>query len=175
MSKPLSCLLPISQKPILLLILICSFWTIWSTAQNNEPLIGHWELQKISFKKTAVNSSEKNKEQLLDIFKAALYDQLTNEQQSTLEDLEWTNSEAGLLLDKYYLTSLEFKPNRAFYNTSIDSEKSLSGEYLLDKKKLLMEWETAEKINFKVLKNSATELILKDTKLKITYYFIKSN
>ncbi|MCB0745220.1 MAG: hypothetical protein KDC67_15030 [Ignavibacteriae bacterium] len=158
-----------------MLILISSFWTIWSTAQNNEPLIGHWELQKISFKKTAVNSSEKNKEQLLDIYKSALYDQLTNEQQSTFEDLEWTNSEAEKLIDIFYLTTIEFKSNGALYNTSLNLKKSLSGEYLFDKKKLYVEWETAEKINFKVLKNSATELILKDIKLKITYYFIKSN
>ena len=84
------------------------------------------------------------------------------------------NSEAETLRDTYFQTTIEFQANGAFYNTSFNKDKSLSGEFLLDKKKLLLEWETAEKNSFKILKNSSSELILKDTELNITYYYLKT-
>jgi len=43
----------------------------------------------------------------------------------------------------------------------------------LDKRKLLLEWETADKNNFKVLNITANELVLKDNKLKIIYTYNK--
>ena len=161
-------------RQLIIIAFIGCFSFLSATAQNKIQLVGYWQLQKVSFKNMVTDDSENNKEQLLNIFKAALYEQLTDEQQSILEDLEIINSEAKLLFDKYYLTSLEFKPNSAFYNTSIDSEKSLSGEYLLDKKKLLMEWETANNNIFKIIKTTANELVLKDTKLKIIFYYTKT-
>ncbi len=142
-------------------------------AQNEYSLIGQWQLQKVSFKKITTSASN-DKEQLLAVFKAALYEGLTAEQRLTLEDLEWMNAEAELLRDKYYQTTIEFKANSAFYNTSLNPEKSLSGEYLLDKKKLLLEWETADKNELKVLKITADELVLKDPELKVTYYYLKT-
>ncbi|PKA83905.1 hypothetical protein ATE92_2074 [Ulvibacter sp. MAR_2010_11] len=145
------------------------------TAQSIEQLVGHWQLQKVGLKKTIVQNSENEREALLDIFKTGFYNQLTEEQKLTVEDLEFTNSEAEKLLDYYFQTTIEFKTTGAFYNTSQNPVKSLSGEYLLDKKKLHLEWETAEKKSFKIAKNSNSELILKDTKLKITYYYLKIN
>ncbi|TVZ59293.1 hypothetical protein NA63_1821 [Flavobacteriaceae bacterium MAR_2010_105] len=152
----------------------CFFFTLTITAQNKKQLIGHWQLQKISFKKTNVQPSETNKDQLLEVFKAALYNQITEEQKSNLYDLEQINLDAKALHDTYYQTTIEFQPNGAFYNTSLNKEKSLSGEYVLDKKKLHMQWETADKTNFKILKNTTDELVLKDTELKITFYYLKT-
>jgi hypothetical protein len=149
------------------------FFNITITAQNKEQLIGHWQLQKVSYKKKIVQTSETNKEQLFEIFKTALYNQLSEEQKLNLDNLDQINSEAEILVDTYYQTIIEFQVNGAFYNTSQNQTKSLSGEYLLDKKKLLIEWETADKNNFKIIIISADELILKDIKLKITYYYNK--
>lgn len=166
----------ISQKIIytlIITILISCLSTMSVTAQNNFPLIGHWQLQKVSFKNRVADTSEKDKDLLLGIFKAVLYEDLTEEQRLTLEDLEWMNAQAEILLDTYYQTTIEFQANGAYYNTSLNKDKSLSGEYLLDKKKLYMQWETADKTNFKILKNTADELVLKDTKTKITFYYLK--
>ena len=160
-------------SPILITLVLNFFLTIPITAQNNEQLIGDWQLQKVSYKKTVLQTSETNKEQLLDIFKAALYKDLTEEQRLTLEDLELMNVEAELLRDKYHQTTIEFQANGAFYNTSQLIEKSLSGEYLLDKKKLLLEWETGDKNELKILKLTGDALVLKDGGLGvlITYYY----
>ena len=161
-------------SPILITLVLNFFLTIPITAQNNEQLIGDWQLQKVSYKKTVLQTSETNKEQLLDIFKAALYKDLTEEQRLTLEDLELMNSEAELLSDKYYQSTIEFQASGAFYNTSQLLEKSLSGEYLLDKKKLLMDWATGNKNELKVLKITAGELVLKDGGLGVIYYYLKT-
>ena len=160
-------------SPILITLVLNFFLTIPITAQNNEQLIGDWQLQKVSYKKTVLQTSETNKEQLLDIFKAALYKDLTEEQRLTLEDLELMNSEAELLSDKYYQSTIEFQASGAFYNTSQLLEKSLSGEYLLDKKRLLMEWETGDKNEMKLVKLTGDALVLKDGGLGvlITYYY----
>ncbi len=53
-------------------------------------------------------------------------------------------------------------------------EQTTSGEYLLDKKKLLLEWETADKNEMKVVKITGDALVLKDTELKVTYYYLKT-
>ena len=160
-------------RQLIIIAFIGCFSFLSATAQNKIQLVGYWQLQKVSFKNMVTDDSENNKEQLLNIFKAALYEQLTDEQQSTLEDLEIINSEAKILFDKYYLTSLEIQSNKAFYNNSQNPKNSLSGEYLLDKKMLLMEWETAENNILKILKLTPEELIMKDSKLKVTYYYIK--
>ncbi len=165
----------ISQKinfTLLLTILISCLSTISITAQANPPLLEHWQLEKVSFKNKVAFTTEKDL--LLDIFKAALYKGLTEEQRLTLEDLEGMNAEAEILRDTYYQTTIEFQSSGAYYNTSLNKDKSLSGEYLLDKKKLYMQWETADKINFKILKCTANELVLKDTKTKITFYYLKT-
>jgi hypothetical protein len=62
----------------------------------------------------------------------------------------------------------------AFYNRLKLLERSNSGEYLLDGEKLLMEWETAYKNTYKILKINASELVLKDVDLKVTYYYTNS-
>lgn len=161
-------------SPILITLVLNFFLTMSITAQNNEQLVGHWKLQKVSFKNTVLQTSETNKEQLLDIFKAALYKDLTEEQRLTLEDLELMNVEAELLRDKYHQTTIEFQANDAFYNTSQLPDKSLSGEYLLDKKKLLLEWETGDKNELKVVKITGDALVLKDGGLGVTYYYSKN-
>ncbi len=143
-------------------------------AQNENSLIGQWQLQKVSFKKITAGASN-GKEQLLAVFKAALYEDLTAEQRLTLEDLEWMNAEAELLSDKHYQTTIEFQKSGAFYNTSQNPEKSLSGEYLLDGKKLLMEWETSDKNELKIVKIKGDTLVLKDSELGVTYYYLKPN
>jgi hypothetical protein len=141
-------------------------------AQNENSILGKWQLQKVSFKKTTAGNSN-DKELLLAVFKTAFYEGLTAEQRLNLEDLDWMNAEAEMLRDKYYQTTIEFQPNGAFYNTSQLPDKSLSGEYLLDKKKLLLEWETADKNELKIVKMTDDELVLKDPELKVTYYFLK--
>ncbi len=37
-----------------------------------------------------------------------------------------------------------------------------------------MEWETADNNVFKIIKTTANELVLKDTKLKIIFYYTKT-
>lgn len=165
----------ISQKitpTLIITILISCLATLSVTAQDNLPLLGHWQLQKVSFKNKIADTSEKDL--FLDIFKAALYKKLTEEQRLNLDDLEVMNAEAEILRDTYYQTTIEFQSNGAFYNTSLNKDKSLSGEYLLDRKKLLLEWETADKTNFKILKPTVSELVMKDTDLKITYHYLKA-
>ncbi|MGM5470890.1 hypothetical protein ACS386_11490 [Flavobacteriaceae bacterium LMO-SS05] len=157
---------------ILFSIIFSLFWATPISAQSKEQLIGHWQLQQVSFRKMNVKNDDNDKKRLFGIFKAALYDQLTNEQQANLDDHEWTKSKAETLTDNFYKTTMEFKANGAFYYTTKVPDKSLSGEFLLDKKKLLLEWETGEKNIFKVLKKSVKELVLKNTKLKTTYYYL---
>ena len=161
------------NRNILVLSFLICLSTMTVTAQNNPPLLGHWQLQKISFKNKAALVTVKDKERFVDIFKAALYKGLTEEQRLNLDDLEVMNAEAEILRDTYFQTTIEFQPNGAYYNTSLHKDKSLSGEYLLDRKKLLLEWETADKTNFKILKNTTDELVLKDTDLKIIYSYIQ--
>jgi hypothetical protein len=157
--------------PISIMISLSCLSTVSLIAQPNEQVLGHWQLQKLSFKKTVAGNLEKDKEQFLAVFNKALYARLTAEQRLTPEDLEWTNTEAENLRDIYFQTVIEFKLNGAYYNTSQNISKSLSGEYLLDKKKLLMEWETADKTDFDILILTGSELVLKDRKLKIIYNY----
>ncbi|MEH6765319.1 MAG: hypothetical protein V7655_12520 [Aequorivita antarctica] len=143
-------------------------------AQVENNMIGKWQLQKVSFKKT-LSGDANNNELLLAVFKAALYEELSAEQRLNVDDLEAMNAEAALLLNKYHQTTIDFQPNGAFYNSAQLAGNSLSGEYLLDKKKLLLEWETGDKNEFKVLKNTTDELIFKDPDLKVSYYYLKTN
>jgi len=158
----------------LFIFFITCFLGITLTAQEGNSLVGNWQLKKVSFKKITASASNDKKE-LLAVFKAALYQDLTTEQRLTIEELELMNAEAELLLGKYYQSTIGFKSNGSFYNTSQLQDKSLSGEYLLDKKKLLLEWETADKNELKVLKITADELVFKDSELKLTYYYLKPN
>ncbi|MDP2687990.1 MAG: hypothetical protein Q8O62_12260 [Aequorivita sp.] len=168
----------ISQKiscTLLLTIFISCLSTMPVYAQSNLKLFGHWQLQKVSFKNMVAHATEQDKDLFLDIFKAALYEGLTEEQRLTLEDLEWMNAEAEILRDTYHQTTIEFQSSGAFYNTSLNKDKSLSGEYVLDKKKLLLEWETADKNEMKLVKITGDEFILEDNELGVTYYYIKPN
>lgn len=142
-------------------------------AQNENSLFGTWQLQKIKFKNTTVAAST-NKELVLAIFNEALYKQLTKEQRLTLEELEQIKAEAEIMLYKYFQTTVEFKANGAFYSSSQLPDKSLSGEFLIHNKKLLLDWETGDKTNLKVLKNTSEALVLKDTELNISYYYLKT-
>lgn len=139
-------------------------------AQNEHSIVGRWQLQKISFKKTNADNSN-DKELFLNIFKAALYLELTEEQRINFDDLECMNAQAETLRDNHYQSTIDFKANGAFYNTSQYLDKVLSGEYLLDKKKLLLEWETSDKNELKIVKLTADALVLKDGKLKVNYYY----
>ncbi len=141
-------------------------------AQNEHSIIGQWQLQKVSFKKTTASASN-DQEQLLAFFAAALFKRLTAEQRLTIEDLEELNANAELLRDKYHQTTIAFKASGAFYNRSKISEDITSGEYLLHGKKLHLEWETAEKKTYKILKITENELLLIDSELKIIYQNIK--
>ncbi len=156
----------------LLIFFTINLLCITLVAQNEHSMIGQWQLQKISFKKTNADNSN-DKELFLNIFKAALYLELTEEQRINFDDLERMNAEAELLRDNYYQSTIEFQESGAFYNTSQLPDKSLSGEYLLDKKKLLLEWETGDKNELKILKITGDVLVLKDIELKTTYYYNK--
>ncbi|MFA5298254.1 MAG: lipocalin family protein [Lutibacter sp.] len=112
--------------------------------------------------------STNNKENFTNFFKAALFKTLDKEKQFMVEELEIINTQAEELANQYYQSNIAFKPTGAFYTIS---EKPLSGEYLMDGKKLQMEWETGDKNNFKIVKITAKELVLKDKHLKITHYY----
>ncbi|MGV8946389.1 MAG: hypothetical protein ACOH1N_08175 [Lutibacter sp.] len=158
----------IPSKVFILLIFSCLIWNIAVNAQKNELLFGHWELQKVVFKKTAHITGANKKENFTNLFKTALLKTLKKNHQHNLKDIEIISTQAKELANRYYQSNIEFKPSGAFYNIS---EKPLSGEYLMDGKKLLMEWKTTDKNNFKILKITANELVLNDNQLKITHYY----
>jgi|GEM_PF-1119229 len=154
------------------LFLFLFFFGLLGYSQNSTQLIGTWKLEKISYKNLSA-SNDGEQEQLLNVLKAGLYKQLNAEQRLDIYELEQLNEKAAELLKLFYQSAIEFQSNRAFYNRSKLLERPTSGEYLLDRKKLFMEWETADKYTYKILKLAASELVLKDVDLKITYYYIK--
>ncbi len=141
-------------------------------SQEENTLIGKWQLQEISYKGSKIDATS-NRETALKIFNEALYNQLTAAERLSLEALEQSKEEAENLLNLYFQTSIEFKANGAFYSNAQLSSNSLSGEYLQHRKKLLMEWETGDKSNFKIVKNTSGNLVLKDTDLNISYHYLR--
>ncbi|QJP33334.1 hypothetical protein F0365_02370 [Nonlabens sp. Ci31] len=157
------------QLPLVLGVL-CFLSTSFAVAQQNESLVGLWTLEKVAYKKLKINPTS-TQENLVDLFKAALYNTLNNKQQLVVEELDLINAKAGELAHLLYQSTIDFQVNRAFYNRSKLLERPTSGEYLLDGKKLFMEWETADKYTYKILKINASELVLKDVDLKVIYYY----
>ena len=51
----------------------------------------------------------------------------------------------------------------------------MSGEYLLKDKILMIEWSNAEINNFKIVKLTANELVLRDEVFKLIYYYYKQD
>ncbi len=156
-------------------LFICIFFLVATTslfAQEANNLIGKWQLHQITYKNTKLDAAA-NRESVLAIFNQALNKQLTAEQRLTLEDLDQAQADAETLLYKYFQTTLEFRANGGFYNSSRIPDKSLSGEFIVNKKRLLLEWETAAKNELKVLKSTSEALVLKDTDLNITYHYLK--
>jgi len=135
-------------------------------SQSQQDIVGHWELEKIGFRKTESST----KESMLKLYQSALLQTLTNEQQQDLDELNLINVKAEEMGNIYYQSKIEFQSNGAFYNTS---EKTISGEYLIDDKKLLLDWETADKNSYKILKTTDSELVLKDKDLKIYFHYSK--
>ena len=156
----------------LILFLISFLCSQHTFSQNSNQLIGSWQLEKISYKKIAATND--GEQQFRSVLNAALYNQLNAEQRLDVYELEQLNERAAELLKLFYQSQIEFQANGAFYNKSNLKEGSTSGEYLVDGKKLLMEWETAEKNTFKILKIDASELVLKDGDLGVTYYYTKT-
>ncbi len=158
------------MKETILIIFFFIFGLNALPQQHSNQLIGIWQLDSISYKNSVATNIE-GQEQFRNVYTAALYNQLNDEQRLDIYELEQVNEKASGFLELFYQTEIEFQTNRAFYNRSKISEHTTSGEYLLDCKKLLMEWETAEKNTFKILKLDVSELIVKDLDLRVTYYY----
>jgi len=156
-----------------ILFLISFLLSLVTFSQNSNQLLGTWQLEKISYKKMSA-TNDGDREQLRTVFNAALYNQLDAEQKLDVYELDQLNAQAEDLLKLFYQSTLEFQANGAFYNLS-KMEKATSGEYLLDGKKLFLEWETAYKYTYKILKINASELVLKDVDLKVILYYTKTN
>jgi hypothetical protein len=144
-----------------------------ASSQNTNQLIGVWKLEKISYKKVSATNVD-GKEEFLIVLKAGLYKQLRDEQKLDAYELEQLNIKATELLKLFYQSQIEFEGNRGFLNRSKMLEQPTSGEYLRYGNELLMEWETADKFTYKILKINASELVLKDETLKLAYYYTKT-
>jgi hypothetical protein len=143
-------------------------------AQTNEQLTGQWQLQKIGYKKLITGKTFEDKAALLNVFKIALYAKGGQERNTTAGELASDAvPEAEILTDQYYQSIIEFKASGACYLTAGHMNKSFSGEYMVLGKKLMLEWETADKSSFYILKITAGELVLKDEKLKVVFHYIK--
>jgi len=118
-------------------------------------------------------TNDEEQEQFLNVLKSGLYNQLNDEERLDVYELEQLNERAEGLLKLFYKSTIEFQANGAFYNRSKMSEQPTSGEYLQDKKRLLLEWETADKNELKLVKITGDVLVLKDNLLKIGYYYKK--
>ncbi len=157
----------------LILCIIVLVFGVYGYSQNSNQFFAAWELEKISYKKITA-PREGQEERFLNVFKAGLYKKLSAEQRLDVYELEHLNEKAAALVQLFYQSQIEFQANGAFYNRSEMLEQTTSGEYLLDGKKLLMEWETADKSTFKILKFNASELVLKDVDLKISFCYTKT-
>lgn len=157
----------------IILFLISFQCSLLTFSQNTNQLLGIWKLEKISYKKMCA-THDGEQEQFHMVFNAALYNQLNAEQQLDVYELDQLNTQAEELLKLFYQSTLEFQANGAFYNLS-KMEKATSGEYLLDKKTLLLEWETGDKNEMKVVEITGNELVVKNSELKLTYYYLKPN
>ena len=116
---------------------------VYSYAQNSNQLIGNWDLKKISYKKISA-SNDGEQEQFINVITVGLYNRLEDEQQLDVYELELLNEKADELLKLFYQSTLEFQVNSAFGTHSEMMEQPTSGEYLLDGKKLFVEWETGD-------------------------------
>lgn len=155
-----------------ILFLISFLISLLTFSQNSNQLLETWQLEKISYKKiTATNDGEEEKFRI--VFNAALYNQLNAEQQLDVYELDQLNTQTEDLLKLFYRSTIDFQANGAFFNRSEILEQTTSGEYHLDKKRLLLEWETSDKNEMKVVEITGNELVLKDSELGLTYYYLK--
>ncbi len=157
----------------LILFLFSFLYSLFIFSQNSNQLLGQWELEKVSYKKISATNDEEQ-EQFRSVFNTALYKQLNAKQRLDVYELEQLNERAEGLLKLFYQSQIEFEDNGAFYNRSKMSEQPTSGEYLQDKKTLKMEWETADKNELKLVKITGDVLVLKDSELGVTYYYLKT-
>lgn len=153
--------------------LISFLLSLVSFSQNSNQLLGTWQLEKISFKKIAA-THDGEEEHFRSVFNAALYNQLDAEERLDVYELDPLNTQVEELLKLFNQSAIDFQANGAFYNRSKMGEQTTSGEYLLDKKRLLLEWETGDKNEMKLVKITSDVLVLKDTELGVTYYYLKS-
>jgi hypothetical protein len=150
-----------------LFIFIFSAWSMRVDAQNNERLIGHWELDRITLVKEKHDAFSLSKEELKTVFKTVLLQKLVKEEPIIYTELEDINKQAEELASLNYESVVEIQ-SQAIYNRA---QKSLSGEYLVKGKELMVEWSNAEKNNFKILKLTGNELVLKDIQFNLVYYY----
>ncbi|PHR12775.1 MAG: hypothetical protein COA40_07810 [Aequorivita sp.] len=154
----------------LILFLISFLCCQLTFSQNPNQFIGTWQLEKISYKKIAATND--GEQQFRDVFNTALYSKLNEKQRLDLYELEQLNEKAVELVKLYYQSEIEFQANQVFYNRSKMLAQPTSGEYLLDGKKLLMEWETADRYTYKILKLNNSQLVWMDVDLGVVYYYI---
>jgi hypothetical protein len=152
-----------------LFIFIFSAWSMRVDAQNNELFLGHWELDRITLVKEKYDAFSLSKEELKTLFKTVLLQKLVKEEPIIYTELEDINKQAEELASLNYESVVEIQ-SQAIYNRA---QKSLSGEYLVKGKELMVEWSNAEKNNFKILKLTGNELVLKDIQFNLVYYYNK--
>jgi hypothetical protein len=154
------------NKFIYCFLLLC----LTANAQNNKLIIGHWQLNRVAIKYAEHEALATDKDELKTLFKTVLLQKLVKDEPVIFTELEDINKQAEELASLNTESVLEIQSGEAIYNRA---QKSLSGEYLVKGKELMVEWSNAEKNNFKILKLTGNELVLKDIQFNLVYYYNK--
>jgi hypothetical protein len=152
------------------LFIVFLFLCLKADAQNNKLIIGHWQLNRVAIKYAEHEALATDKDELKTLFKTVLLQKLVKDEPVIFTELEDINKQAEELASLNTESVLEIQSGGAIYNRA---QKSLSGEYLVKKDELIVQWSNAEENNFKIVKLNANELVLKDIQFNLVYYYNK--
>jgi hypothetical protein len=152
------------------LFIVFLFLYLKADAQNNKLIIGHWQLNRVAIKYAEHEALATDKDELKTLFKTVLLQKLVKDEPVIFTELEDINKQAKELASLNTESVLEIQSGGAIYNRA---QKSLSGEYLVKKDELIVQWSNAEENNFKIVKLNANELVLKDMEFNLVYYYNK--
>ncbi len=155
-----------------LLLLTCFLFSNLIFAQKTGVLIGTFQLEKISYKNISANK-EASQEEFYKVLRTASYQNLSAKQRSDDYELEQLAEQLIELLKKHYHSTIQLMNNGALINQSELMNLPLSGEYLSDKKKILIDWETGDRTHFKIIKSKDDKLVLKDNSSKVIFHYSK--
>ena len=122
-----------------LLLLTCFLFSNLIFAQKTGVLIGTFQLEKISYKNISANK-EASQEEFYKVLRTASYQNLSAKQRSDDYELEQLAEQLIELLKKHYHSTIQLMNNGALINQSELMNLPLSGEYLSDKKKILIDF-----------------------------------